>query len=87
MCLQCFDVSSLQIRLASGTFVDVNIFSWGMNVLVHVLGHDFNNTRDLCGNFNGNDTDDAIIQYTTILDNSSQRNDFVNSWRYGFDNT
>ena len=80
MCLQCLDVS-LQIRLASGTFVDVNIFSWGMNVLVHVLGHDFNNTRGLCGNFNGDDTDDALIQNTDTLDTSSQLNDFVNSWR------
>ena len=71
----------LQIRLPSGTFVQSQLFSWGMNVLVHVLGHDFNNTRGLCGNFNGDDTDDAIIQNTSILDTSSQRNDFVNSWR------
>ena len=52
-----------------------------MNVLVHVLGHDFNNTRGLCGNFNGDDTDDALIQNTDTLDTSSQLNDFVNSWR------
>ena len=52
-----------------------------MNVLVHVLGHDFNNTRGLCGNFNGDATDDALIQNTDTLDTSAQLNDFVNSWR------
>jgi len=62
-----------QILFPSGAFVRADMSEWGMGVTVRTLGSDFNNTRGLCGLFDGIGHND--------LSNVPEE-DFIEEWRY-----
>ena len=53
-----------QIRIPSGSRVEVMIYKWGMSVYVTCLAMDAGKTYGLCGNFDGDKTNE-FVDHTT----------------------
>ncbi len=71
----------MQVRLPSGTVVNVKRFSWGNNVHMEAPSSDAGETEGMCGNFNGNgNTDD---EFQKGGDGNSYTDGFLfgDSWR------
>ena len=49
---------NFQVNFPSGRFLRIDFQSMGMGITLQALGQDFNNSKGLCGNFNGIRDDD-----------------------------
>ena len=65
--------------MASGASVSIDIQPWGMNVFALAPSEDINNTRGLCGTFDGNPGNDYLPRG---LSRAGAVDTFVRSWRY-----
>ena len=73
--------------MPSGTYVTADYGCFRQNdcyldLVVYPLAEDFGNSEGLCGNYNGDDSDDLTIQGTTTVDSGDEPIDFVTSYMY-----
>jgi hypothetical protein len=60
-----------QIRMPSGTYVTVQIYCWGycmLNIAVYPVADDATLIEGLCGNANGDWSDDLQLRNSTVRD-------------------
>ena len=74
-----------QIITPIGTVIDVSLHGWSntMNIDIYMFAKDFGNVDGLCGNFDGNKSNDLLHRDKVTIsfdDNRSFR--FADSWRY-----
>ncbi|XP_008940771.1 PREDICTED: von Willebrand factor D and EGF domain-containing protein, partial [Merops nubicus] len=70
--LKSYGGRKITILFPSGAFVRADVSEWGMGVTVRTPGSDFNNTRGLCGLFDG-------ISHNDLSHVSEE--DFIEEWR------
>ena len=72
----------VQVRLPSGTVVNVKRYSWGNNVEMKAPSSDAGKTEGMCGNFNGIGTRED--EFSKGGDGNPHGTDvsFGDSWRY-----
>ena len=80
-------VSFCQIQLPSGAAIKVDASFWGMSVYVRVSEEDHGKTKGLCGNNNGDKSDDMIgsdeVMYAKDP-GSIAKKAFIDTWRFAF---
>ena len=67
--------------------VEVDIYSWGLNIFVNTLASDANHTYGLCGNFDLHKNNEFIhhatgINYYPMMPDTKVPKDFTDQYRY-----
>nr|XP_014350560.1 PREDICTED: von Willebrand factor D and EGF domain-containing protein [Latimeria chalumnae] len=70
------------ISFSSGAFVRADVREWGMSLTLRAPGSDFENTRGLCGNFDGDADNDLDLADGIRTDESDDHPlSFIDEWR------
>jgi len=62
----------------------MEVEGWGMSITLQGIGADYRQSRGLCGNFDGNRSNDFLLDYFHEEKDgitSQETNDFVEKWR------
>lgn len=72
--------------MPSGAYVKADVFKWGLNIYMHALAEDQNNSSGLCGNFDGDGQNDLRLKGTEDISTANDEitpipRDFSESYR------
>lgn len=69
--------------MPSGAYVKMDVHDWGMNVYSYAPSEDVGQTSGLCGTFDGDKSNDFIMQGSdnALTESIADRELFLESWR------